>query len=80
MQANDPKNKTNLEAANDYDTDGKITNDQNPVREGQEDSSILHDEGTDDEAPYPKLKDTVNPSEGKEEYISNENVDTIAED
>jgi hypothetical protein len=81
MQPIDPKSKTNIDAANDYDKDGKITNDQNPIREGQENSSILYDEGTPDQASYGKLKDVVNPPEEQQEYIDNDkNVDTVAED
>lgn len=38
--ATDPNNKNNLDRSNDYDKDGKITNNEYPVREGQEDSSI----------------------------------------
>lgn len=36
----DPNNKNNTERGNDYDKDNKITNNDYPVREGQEDSSI----------------------------------------
>lgn len=46
MPTPDPNNKNNIVNTTDensYDADNKITNNDNPVREGQEDSSILHD-------------------------------------
>ena len=36
----DPNNKNNPDRSNDYDKDNKITNNDYPVTEGQEDSSI----------------------------------------
>lgn len=38
--AADPNNKSNLDRSNDYDEDDRITNNEYPIREGQEDSSI----------------------------------------
>ena len=46
MPQQDPNNKNNIVNSTDensYDADNKITNGDNPVREGQDDSSILHD-------------------------------------
>ena len=46
MPTQDPDNKNNIVNSTDensYDADNKVTNNDNPVREGQEDSSILHD-------------------------------------
>jgi len=83
MPVNDPNNKkTNLDRSNDYDEDNKITNNEYPVREGQEDSSILHDEGKPDEASsYPKLQNPVNPPIEQEEFIDDDrNVDEVAEE
>lgn len=71
MNTNDPKNKAAEDVANDYDADSKVINQENPVREGTEESSIRADEGAADKN-YSKLKENDNQLRGQQEFIDDD--------
>jgi hypothetical protein len=95
MPVPDPNNKKNIFNSTDensYDADNKITNNDNPVREGQEDSSILHDnEGNEestmlhdhasnDEPQISQTNDWSKNPEQMEEWVDTDKVNFQPED
>lgn len=83
MPVQDPNNKSNIVNGTDensYDEDNKITNADNPVREGQENSSILHDEAPVGDAEFTKLKEYDNHPREQEEYVDDDKVNIKPED
>lgn len=74
MLLTDPKEKNIVNGGNEnsYDSDNQVTNTDNPVREGQENSSILHDEGKTGDAEYVKLNEYDNHPREQEEFIDDD--------
>lgn len=82
MLLTDPKDKNivNGTSENNYDDDNQVTNTDNPVREGQENSSILHDEGTKGDAEYVKLNEYDNHPREQEEFVDDDANNITPED
>ena len=74
MPVQDPNNKNivNDTSESSFDADEKITNNDNPVREGQEDSSILEDKAPVSDAEYVKLKEYDNHPREQEEFVDDD--------
>ena len=74
MSLQDPNKKNSLSGndENSYDTDEKVTNADNPVREGQEDSSILEDKAPVGDAEYVKLNEYDNHPREQEEFVDDD--------
>lgn len=74
MLTPDPKDKNIVNGTNEnsYDADDKITNADTPIREGQENSSILSDEGPVGDADYVKLNEHDNHPREQEEFIDDD--------
>ena len=68
----DPKNKNVSEYDNSYDADDKVTNGDNPVREGTEDASILSDQAPTGSAEYVKLNEYDNHPREQEEFVDDD--------
>ncbi len=81
MPVPDPNNKNivNSTDENNYDADDKVTN-TGPVREGQEDSSILEDKGDKGDAAYVKLTEYDNHPREQEEFVDDDKQNLIPED
>ena len=82
MPVSDPNNKNivNGTTDNSYDEDDKITNADNPVREGQEDSSILSDKAPTGDAEFTKLKEYDNHPREQEEFVDDDKQNIKPED
>ena len=83
MPIQDPNNKKNVVNGadeNSYDEDNRVTNADSPVREGQEDSSILYDEAPVGDAQYTKLNEYDNHPREQEEYVDDDKVEFKPED
>jgi hypothetical protein len=83
MSIQDPNKKNNIVNGaneNSYDADDKVTNADNPVREGQEESSILYDNASNDEPQISKINDYDKHPHQMEEYIDNDKVNFEPED
>ena len=77
--ATDPNNKNNPDRSNDYDKDNKITNNDYPVREGQEDSSIHSNKAPEIDLTEGDKQD-ISGSKENEEFIGMYNDETKKED
>ena len=80
MINHDPKNKNEGEFDHSYDADDKVTNGDNPVREGTEDSSILSDQAPTGDAEYVKLTEYDNHPREQEEFVDDDATNTKPED
>lgn len=80
MENKDPKNKEVLGSDHSYDTDDKVTNGDNPVREGTEDSSILSDQAPTGDAEFTKLSEYDNHPREQEEFVDDDKVNIKPED
>jgi len=83
MPTQDPNNKKNIvngTDANSYDSGDKLTNTNSPVREGQEDSSILSDESSVGENQLEKIKNYETNPHQMEEWIDTDKVNFKPED
>ena len=82
MPLHDPNNKNvvNGEDENSYDTDERITNNDNPVREGQENSSILYDEAPVGDAQFNKMNEYDDHPREQEEFVDDDKVNIKPED
>ena len=82
MPLQDPNNKTVVNGGdeNSYDTDERVTNADNPVREGQENSSILHDDAPVGDAQFNKLNEYDNHPREQEEFVDDDKLNIKPED
>jgi hypothetical protein len=83
MPTQDPNNKNSVVNGvneNSYDADNKVTNTDNPVREGQENSSILYDEAPVGDAQYTKLTEYDDHPREQEEFVDDDKVNYKPED
>lgn len=76
----DPKNKKMGEYDHSYDADDKVTNGDNPVREGTEESSILSDQAPTGDAEYTTLKEYDNHPREQEEFVDDDALNIKPED
>ncbi len=76
----DPKNKEAAKDDHSYDADDKVTNGDNPVREGTEDNSILSDEAPTGDAEYTKLNEYDNHPREQEEFVDDDATNVKPED
>ncbi len=80
MEQKDPKNKNVVEYDHSYDADDKVTNGDNPVREGTENSSILSDQAPTGDAEFTKLNEYDNHPREQEEFIDDDKLNIKPED
>lgn len=80
METKDPKNKNEGEYNHSYDADDKVTNGDNPVREGTENSSILSDQAPTGDAEYTKLNEYDNHPRAQEEFVDDDALNIKPED
>lgn len=83
MPSQDPNIKSNIVNSGDensFDDDNKVTNNDNPVREGQENSSILADEATVGDTQLEMINNYEKYPHQMEEWIDTDKVNFKPED
>ena len=82
MHTQDPNNKKIVNGTDEhsYDSDDKLTNTNSPVREGQDNSSILSDESSVGEDQLEKIKNYETNPHQMEEWVDTDKVNFKPED